>query len=118
LLGFGIADPFLNYGVQLVAAPSFPGVSLMGTRASDLLSAVISVPFVLAEALWKLGAYRTLKVYFAARTGRLLVMLSVMTMMIGLNTHNCGEPVGGSFFRRTSSNVLTRQSCEPTLNIT
>jgi hypothetical membrane protein len=35
-LGFGIAVPFLYYGSQLVAAPSFPGFSFLTTTASQL----------------------------------------------------------------------------------
>jgi hypothetical membrane protein len=36
LLGFGVAIPFLYYGVQLVAAPFFPGFSILANAASDL----------------------------------------------------------------------------------
>ena len=36
LLGLGVAVPFLYYGVQLVAAPFFPGFSFLGTTASEL----------------------------------------------------------------------------------
>jgi hypothetical membrane protein len=52
-----------------------------------LLFALISVPFVVAAALWRLGASRALKVYFAATIVLLLVMFPVMMGMIGLDTH-------------------------------
>jgi hypothetical protein len=36
LLGLGVAAPLLYYGVQVVAAPFFPGFSVLGTTASEL----------------------------------------------------------------------------------
>jgi glucan biosynthesis protein C len=36
LLGVGVAIPFLYYGVQLAAAPFFPGFSLLVNTASEL----------------------------------------------------------------------------------
>jgi hypothetical membrane protein len=45
-LGCGIAVPFLYYGVQLVAAPSFPGFSFLGTTASELGSDRSTRPWI------------------------------------------------------------------------
>ncbi len=45
-LGFAFAVPFLYYGVQLVAAPFFPGFSVLGTTASELGSDRSTRPWV------------------------------------------------------------------------
>ncbi len=45
-LGFGIAVPFLYYGVQLVAAPSFPDFSFVGITASELGSDRSTRPWI------------------------------------------------------------------------
>jgi hypothetical membrane protein len=46
LLGFGIAVPVLYYGIQLIAAPFFPGFSFLGTTASELGSDRSTRPMV------------------------------------------------------------------------
>jgi hypothetical membrane protein len=45
-LGCGIATPVLYYGVQLVAAPSFPDFSFLGTTASELGSDRSTRPWI------------------------------------------------------------------------
>jgi hypothetical membrane protein len=45
-LGFGIAVPLLYYGAQLVAAPSFPDFSALGTTASELGSDRSARPWI------------------------------------------------------------------------
>jgi hypothetical membrane protein len=164
LLGFGIAVPFLYYGVQVVAAPFFSDFSFLGTTASELgsdrstrpwifntgailvgisalvaavgylrallklgahpilawitaiavaatgvsslwagvfplpdprhgghpalLVAMLLLPLIMAATFWTLGASRSLKGYFAATIGLLLVMVPVMMGMTGLDTHD------------------------------
>jgi hypothetical membrane protein len=46
LLGFGVAVPLLYYGVQVVAAPFFPGFSVLGTTASELGSDGSTLPSI------------------------------------------------------------------------
>ena len=53
----------------------------------SLLIAMIAVPFVLAAAIWRVVASRTLKGYFAATILLLLVMVPIMSGMTGLDTH-------------------------------
>jgi Protein of unknown function (DUF998) len=46
LLGFGVAVPLLYYGVQVAAAPFFPGFSFMVTTASELGSDLSTRPSI------------------------------------------------------------------------
>ena len=55
LLGFGVAVPLLYYGVQVVAAPFFPGFSLIGTTASELGSDLSSRPSIFNAGTILLG---------------------------------------------------------------
>jgi hypothetical membrane protein len=52
-----------------------------------LLFAMLLLPFIMATTFWTLGASRSLKAYFAATIGLLLVMFPVMMGMTGLDTH-------------------------------
>lgn len=45
-LGFGMAVPFLYYGIQIVAAPYFPGYSFISHAASDLGSDLSTHPTI------------------------------------------------------------------------
>ena len=71
LLGFGVAVPFLYYGVQLVAAPFFPGFSFVGTTASELGSDHSAHPAIfnagailtgIAALVGSIGIFRGLRV--------------------------------------------------------
>jgi hypothetical membrane protein len=53
----------------------------------SLLIAMIAVPFVLAAAVWRVGASRAHKGYLAATILLLLVMVPIMSGMTGLDTH-------------------------------
>ena len=49
---------------------------------------MLLLPFVMATTFWTLGTSRSLKAYFAATIGLLLVMFPVMIGMTGLDTHH------------------------------
>jgi hypothetical membrane protein len=53
----------------------------------SLLFAMLALPFVLALALWQLGASRPLKAYLIATMALLLVLFPFMSGMTGLDTH-------------------------------
>ena len=58
LLAFGVAVPLLYYGVQVVAAPFFPGFSFLGTTASELGSDLSTLPSIFNAGTILLGAAR------------------------------------------------------------
>jgi hypothetical membrane protein len=55
LLGLGVAAPLLYYGVQVVAAPFFPGFSFLGTTASELGSDLSTRPSIFNAGTILLG---------------------------------------------------------------
>jgi hypothetical membrane protein len=55
LLAFGVAVPLLYYGVQVIAAPFFPGFSLLGTTASELGSDLSNRPSIFNAGTILLG---------------------------------------------------------------
>jgi hypothetical membrane protein len=92
-LGFGIAVPFLYYGAQLLAAPSFPGFSLLGTTASELGSDLSTRPSIfnvgamltgVAALIASAGFLRTLR---HLGTNQILALLvSVAVAATGLSS--------------------------------
>jgi hypothetical membrane protein len=68
-LRLGLAVPFLYYGVQVAAAPFYPGFSFAGTTASELGSDRSERPTVFNTGVMVLGA-----VTLAAAVGFLLAL--------------------------------------------
>jgi hypothetical membrane protein len=54
-LRLGVAVPFLYYGIQVAAAPFFPGFSVVHNRASELGSDLSQHPFVFNVGIMTLG---------------------------------------------------------------
>jgi hypothetical membrane protein len=55
LLRLGVLVPWVYYGVQVVAAPFFPGFSLVGTTASEMGSTLSRHPAVFNAGIIALG---------------------------------------------------------------
>lgn len=89
LLCFGILVPFLYYGIQLLAAPTYPGYSLVGNVASELGSDKAPYAGIFNLGIFAVGASALLaSVGFfrsLSRLGTPAVLAALAALVVAVN---------------------------------